>query len=154
MQLFTIILLSSIGVLALTGAVLGYRRGLARQIIRTITVVISALLSIYLAKLLVTAIMVWIENRTSEELIALIKSSFPISIEEYEALLAYLDTGTLNYILAIPLSLVIAPVTFIIAFLLVKLIMMIPHALIAGIMGFSKKKNNFMTRVLGMLLGS
>lgn len=154
MQILTIILLSLMGVLAIIGAILGYKRGLARQIIRTITVILSALVSIYLAKLLVTAIMVWIENRTAEELIIFIKTIVPVSIESYEPILTYLDTGTLNYILAIPLALVIAPVTFILAFLLVKLIMMIPHVIIAGLMGFSKKKNTATTRLLGMFLGA
>ncbi|MBQ8689801.1 MAG: CvpA family protein [Clostridia bacterium] len=152
MSIFTIILLVIIALLALWGGIMGGKRGISRQVIRIITVVVALLISIYLAKLCNNAVMVWIGNQTAEDLAALLQS-MNIPLGEYEGVLSYLDTNTLNYIIAIPLTLAIVPIGFVICFLLIKLLMLIPHALLSGIFGFSKERNNVATRIFGVLLG-
>lgn len=146
-------LLIGIGVFALIGAYKGARRGISRQVIRSVTVLAAAILSIYLTKLAANTATVWIGNRSGEEILSLLQS-FGISLEGFETFITNLEGETLCHVLSIPLALIIAPVCFIICFLIVKLIMLLPHALISGIFGFSHRRNNALTRLLGFVLGA
>ncbi len=152
MQPLTIILLVLIGVLAIIGGYKGFKRGIGRQIVRVLTVAVSLFIALYLTKLFMGAATVWIGNSSAEALVKLVEF-LNLPLGEYEGVLDYLDANTLNYVLAIPLALAIAPILFVVCFLLLKLVMLIPHALISGIAGFSDKRNNGLTRFLGMLLG-
>lgn len=152
MHPFTIAMLITVGVFALIGAYKGARRGISRQVIRSITVIASVFISLFLTKLLSGTATVWLENRTGEEILAMLQS-INIPIEQFEELVTNLDGDTLTRLMSIPLALVVMPVCFVICFLLVKLVMLIPHAILSGIFGFTHRKNNVLTRLLGMALG-
>lgn len=152
MHPFTITMLVIVGVYALLGAYKGARRGISRQVIRSVTVIASAVISIYLVKLLSGAAAVWLENRSGEEILSML-SSANLPLEGFEGFITNLDGDTLCRLISIPLALIIMPISFIICFLLVKLIMMIPHALLSGLFGFTHRKNNVLTRLLGCALG-
>ena len=51
------------------------------------------------------------------------------------------------------MALIVGPVAFVPVFIVISAIMWIIHAIISGIAGFRKKKNNKLTRLFGMLLG-
>jgi len=150
MQTFTLVLLAIIGVSALYGGYKGFKRGFGKQVVRTLTVVASVFISLYLTKLLSGAAMVWL-GTSSKDMLLMIAEKLPLGA--FAGLLDYLTPETLNYILAIIFALVIAPLCFLICFLVIKLVMLIPHALLAGIAGFSDRRNNGLTRFLGFLLG-
>lgn len=146
-------LLISIGVLGLIGAFKGARRGISRQVIRSVSVVAAAILSIYLTKLFANTATVWIGNRSGEEILSAL-SSLKLPLEGFEDFIVNLEGETLCHVLSIPLALIVVPICFIICFLAVKLVMLLPHALISGIFGFSHRRNNFLTRLLGFVLGA
>ncbi len=153
MHPFTITMLVIVGVCALFGAYKGARRGISRQVIRSVTVIASAILSIYLVKLLSGAATVWLSNRSGEEILSLLQS-MKLPLEGFEGIITNLDGDTLCRLMSIPLALVVMPVSFVLCFLIVKLIMLIPHALFSGIFGFTHRKNNAITRLLGCALGT
>ena len=150
---FTLVMLAIIGVCALIGAYKGARRGISRQVIRSVTVIASALISIYLIRLLSNTATVWVENCTGEEILAMLQS-MNLPLEGFEGLITNLDGDTLLRLVAIPMALIVLPICFILCFLIVKLIMLIPHAIISGIFGFTRRKNNAFTRLLGFVLGT
>ena len=119
MHPFTIAMLITVGVFALIGAYKGARRGISRQVIRSITVIASVFISLFLTKLLSGTATVWLENRTGEEILAMLQS-INIPIEQFEELVTNLDGDTLTRLMSIPLALVVMPVCFVICFLLVK----------------------------------
>ncbi len=152
MHPFTIAILATVGVFALIGAYKGARRGISRQVIRSVTVIASVFISLFLTKLLSGAATVWLGNRTGDEILAMLQS-INLPLEGFEEMIANLDGDTLSRLMSIPLALVVMPVCFVICFLLVKLVMLLPHAIISGIFGFTHRKNNALTRLLGMALG-
>ena len=153
MHPFTIAMLAIVGVFALIGAYKGARRGISRQVIRSVTVFAAALISIYLTKLLSNTATVWISNRTGEEILALLQS-MNLPLEGFEELIINLDGDTLSRLLSIPMALIVLPICFVLCFLIVKLVMLIPHAILSGIFGFTKRRNNAITRLLGFVLGT
>ncbi len=146
-------LLIGIGVFALIGAYKGAKRGISRQVIRSVSVLAAAILSIYLTKLFSNTATVWISNRSGEEILAVLQR-LNLPLDGFESFITNLEGETLCHVLSIPLALIIVPVCFILCFLVVKLAMLLPHALICGIFGFSHRRNNALTRLLGFVLGT
>ena len=143
-----------VGFLVLIGTFKGYRRGISRQTVRFLTVIASLFLSIYVSKLLYNATIVWLDGQTTEDILLMLES-YGISLGENQitTLLNYVDTRTLNFILAIPLALFIVPFIFIFVFIIISGAMLIVHWILSKIFGFSKRRNNHLTRGLGALLG-
>ncbi len=155
MNILTISLLSLIGVCLLIGIIKGATRGIGRQAVRTITVVLSAVIAIIVARTAGSSIYSLFATTTSEDIIAVIEGTgFTITGTPYETIALNLDPETINYIIAIPLSLVILPLIFVIIFYILKLLTIIVHVLVSGLCGFSKKRNNGLTRILGAILGA
>ncbi len=144
-----------VGIFVLIGALKGRSRGIGRQAVRTVTVAGSLLLSLFLTKLLYRTLMTWLDGKTTEEIIEKIESfGLKLTDGEYGGLIKYFDTQTANYVLAIPLAIVVVPVVFVVVFGIVNLLSLIIHAILSGILGFSKRRNNWFTRLLGAILGA
>ena len=154
LKYFNIGLLSLLGVLAIIGIWTGYRRGISRQTVRFVTIVLSLFLSIYVARLLYNTVMVWLDGQTTEDIVLMLEQyGLSLTENEFSSLLNYVDTRTLNFILAIPMALVVVPVAFILIFIVISLLMLIVHVIFSKIFGFSRERNNFWTRLLGAGLG-
>lgn len=152
--LFTASLLVFIGILTLIGMYKGARRGFSRQLVRFITVIVSVFISVYLVRLGTAAFMAWVEGQTVEDIIGLADNfGLPMSESFIGQLLSYLDSSTASHVVAIPVALVIAPVCFALCFMMVSGLMLIVHAIVSGIFGFFKRRNNALTRFFGLLLG-
>ncbi len=140
--------------LVLIGALKGLRRGIQRQTVRTATIILSIVLSVVAIKIGYGRIFSYLDAMTVEELVnkgielGLLSSSDDLSV------LYNLEMATLEYILAIPLTLIIAPLVFVVLFIVISAIMLIVHAIVSGVLGFKKKKNNGVTRLCGMALGA
>ena len=148
-------LVTFMAILTLIGLYKGARRGFSRQLVRFITIIASVFLSVYLVRLGSTAFMAWVDGQSTSDIIEFVDSlGFPFSESFVGKLISYVDTSTANYILAIPLALVIAPVSFSLCFIVVSGLMLIVHAIVAGIFGFFKRRNNALTRFFGLLLGA
>lgn len=140
--------------LALIGALKGLSRGICRGTVRFITIILSIVLSFFLARLVGAKAFAWLEGMTVEELIAFLVQNGVIADAESLDILTYFDTATIEYILAIPVGLIVIPVIFTLLFPIISALMLIVHAIFSGILGFSKKKNNAVTRLLGFALGA
>ena len=150
----------NIGLIALAAVILlitlitGYRRGFMGQVLRTSSVVISVFISIYLARLLHNTVMVWLDGQTTEDIILLLEQyGLNLSENEFSSLLNYVDTRTLNFILAIPMALVVVPVAFVPIFLIIDFVMMLIIAIVAKIFRLSKRHRSFGSRALGATVG-
>lgn len=146
---FTNIMLIVLAIAAFFGAMKGRSRGIGRQAVRTITVAASVIIALVATESLTSRIFDEICSKPVEELVSGVRLD-----AEYVSLLSSLDPETLAYIAAIFVALLIAPIFFVIIFELTKLLMLVVHAIVSGICGFSKKRNNATTRLLGALLGA
>ncbi len=157
-SIISLVVLGIFGLLTLVGALKGLSRGISRQVIRTATIIISVILSIVLVKFSYNAIFSYFEGKTIEDIVNQISSiaaSYNVEInpEDFADLYNF-ETETVVYILAIPLALVVMPLAFTVSFVIISALMLIVHAIVSGILGFRKKKNNAVTRLLGMALGA
>ena len=152
-EYITLGLLGLMGFLALVGGFKGLRRGIKRQTVRTITIALSVLVSVLIVKFLYSTVFGFIEDMTAQE-IAEFASSYGVDLgDEVQVYLNNLDPIVIEYILAIPLALLIGPIIFVPIFMVVSFILYIVHVIVSGILGFRKKGNSGVSRLLGMLLG-
>ncbi len=146
-------LLIFMGVLMLIGALKGRSRGIGRQAIRTITVIVAVVLSLIITNGLSNFIYETFSSMTPDEF-ANSLISVGVDISGFEEIVYNISPNTINYIMAIPLALLIMPIVFVICFEILKGLLLIVHAILSGVCGFSKKRNNALTRLLGAILGA
>ena len=155
MPIVTVVMLALMGLLVLIGALKGTSRGFSRQFVRFVTIIISIVICIYLSRLAANVIMVRLGEMTTGELFDML-ANYGLDLRENQiaSILGYLETETLNYVVAIPLALVVVPVLFTLSFVLVSALMLIVHAVLSGVFGFFKNRNNGITRLGGAMLGA
>jgi uncharacterized membrane protein required for colicin V production len=139
--------------LGIIGALKGFSRGISRQVIRTLTVVVSGIISFILVKLSYTKISERLDGKTVADVERFLMSKGILSETQNLGLLREFDVDTLEVIFATPMSLIIMPVLFVICFMTVSSAMLIVHGILSALFGFKKHRNNFLTRLLGMGLG-
>lgn len=157
MEIYEIANLAILGLillLALIGGLKGLSRGICRGTVRFVTIILSIILSFFLARLVGARAFAWLEGMTVEELIAFLVQNGVVADAESLGILTYFDTVTIEYILAIPVGIIIIPLIFTLLFPIISGLMLIVHAIFSGILGFTKKKNNIVTRLLGLALGA
>lgn len=142
-----------VAVLGIIGAFKGLRRGISRQIVRTLTIIASGIISFVISTAAFERISVYLDGKTMADIKQLLINKGVFFTSENFALIENFDVHTLELILAIPLSLIIMPLIFVILFILISGVMLIAHWLLSAIFGFRKRRNNFFTRILGMGLG-
>ena len=139
----------------LVGALKGLSRGIARQGMRSLTVIVSVVAALFITKGISNAFYTNFSSMTPEEFVATIENAgIAVTGTDLEPILSNVSPETVSYILAIPLALIILPIIFVLVFEVLKLLMLIVHALLSGVCGLSKKKNNIVTRILGAVLGA
>ena len=146
----TILLIAAFLLFAAVCGFLGSQRGIVRQLIRAGMMLLSFVCAIYFAKLCTDAAMAWMDHKTAADLLVavdkcgdLLMSRFGVDISSFRALVSYIDPSTLNYVLAIPFSLIISPLMFPLLFIIFLLLTLIPYFIICGSVGLiklSKKK--------------
>ena len=141
--------------LMLIGALKGLSRGIARQAMRTVTVIISVFIALGITNGFASSFYTSFASMTPEEFVRTLEDAgIAVIGTELEPILSNVSPETVTYILAIPISLLILPIIFVIAFIVIKLLMLIVHGILAGVFKLSKKNNNFLTRLLGAILGA
>lgn len=149
----TLALFGLAGLLAVIGMLKGLFRGIKRQSIRTATIVLSIILSFIAVKIIYNVILGFFEDTTMMELFVKL-DELGLSLDaETKDMLKDFDPVIIEYILAIPLALIVGPVVFVPVFIVISALMLIAHVIICGVVGFSKKENTKNTRLLGMALG-
>lgn len=113
-------------------ALLGFARGTSRSLTRLITVLASAVFAFLGTRIIGCAM---IQDK-------------PFSVK----ILSKIDV--LSPVLEASRAEVLLPFVFVILFLLFSAITLIPHKLLCGILGFSYKRNNMLTRLFGAVIGA
>ena len=160
MQLSEIINYAIYGFIAffvLVNVIRGLAGGVRRQVLRLITVAASATVAFLVCIKIYPTVYGFIAGKSMEELIALISSALarfgiamPEAVPKY---LSCLESETAAYVLAVPMLLLIVPVVFIVCFFVLSLITKLIHVIVCGMLGFTKRNNNFITRILGGAVG-
>ncbi len=145
------------GVLVLLGALKGLTRGILRQTVRFVSIIISIVIAYLLANGITAGVLGFFEGKTLEQALAEFGFFNDVLAEMDEATLAIingLNPATVQMVLAFPLTLIIAPIVFVLEFILTSFFMRIVHAIVSGACGFTKRRNNIWTRLGGMALGA
>ncbi len=144
------------GVLMLLGALKGLSRGLTRQTVRFLTIIASIVISVLAATGITNALIGFFDGKTLQE--ALTELGAGEAFAEMDglalAILNAIDPSAVQQILALPMTLIVAPIVFVLVFIFISAIMLIVHAIISGACGFTKKRNNWWTRLAGLALGA
>ena len=142
-----------IALLAFSGALIGLWRGFMRQMVRSITVLVSAIVSYALIGVgysyfdsffegkSIADIEVWVRN------LGIIPADFDLSW------MYNLDAAMLKTLLQLPVSLVVMPLLFVVCFTAISSLTMILYKVICILSGFRSYHNSKATRFFGMLLG-
>ncbi|MCQ2413289.1 MAG: CvpA family protein [Clostridia bacterium] len=142
-------------VLALVGALKGLTRGTVRQVVRTLTVAASAVVSYILCLKIFPFISQQLDGKTFGEALEALKMGKLLDyLKDYKEVIAGLDAETAEYLTAIPLSVVVLPMIFVGAFVVISAIMMIVHALLCAVLGANGKRANPISRLLGFIIGA
>ncbi len=149
-MIFSYVIYGVVAFFALLGAILGFTSGAVRQTLRLITIVLAAVVAFILAMNVYPVLFSKIEGKTIGEIAASIKLTIPDNIKAY---VDCLDTQTAAYVATIPIAIVVVPLVFIVFFILLSFILYIVFAIVAGVLGCTKRRNNIITRFVGMLVG-
>ncbi len=120
-----------VALFAFLQALIDFGRGTSRSIMRLITVAGAAVLAYFATPIVGRA---FIADQT-------LASVLPFGIEQ------------LGPILNASLAEVLLPIVFVALFLAFSAVLVIVHKLLCGILGFSYKRNNALTRLFGMVVG-
>ena len=142
-----------VAVLTLIGALKGRSRGFFRQLVRIITVVASVFISFFVTNYAYSYVNTWAASQTSSGIVSTL-ASYGLVLGDFGEIVAMLDSDAVTHFLAIPVSLVLLPIVFVLSFMVISFLMGIVHKLICKIFGFAKWRNNGFTRFLGFLLGA
>lgn len=148
-----LIVFGVIALLAIIGALKGFSRGISRQILRTITIIASVIISVLVASGVFTSLVSSLQGSSMEEIEVMIRDSGIFEPGADLTWLQNLDIETIILILTIPMALIVMPLVFVISFIIISAILLIVHGILAMLFGLRKKRNNIITRLLGMALG-
>lgn len=143
-----------IAILGIIGALKGLSRGISRQFVRSLTVVASAIICFIFVSLCFARLEAFLSDKTMADVETWILQTGLIPEGTDTGWIRDLDKQTLELILTIPVTLIVMPLLFVICFIVVSTVMLIVHWILCAIFGFKKRRNNFITRLLGMALGA
>lgn len=144
-------------VLTLFGALQGLRRGVVRQTVRVLTIALSAVIAYFTARGITNGAIGFFEGKTMEEALVELGAFAAIQEKLDESLVSFIcsiNPEAIQHILALPLVIVVSPIIFFLTFVFVSGILLIPHAILCGVFGFTKRKNNVWTRISGLVMGA
>lgn len=143
-------------VLVVFGAIKGLCRGAVRQTVRTVTIILSALIAFFLVTGITLRLSVMCEGKTVEafltemNIISVLDSLEP----QMRDIVSGMDAQTLKTVLLVPLSVLVYPLLFTAVFIVISAVMEIIHAIICLIFHIKKKNNTKLTRLIGMAIGA
>ncbi len=140
--------------LVAVGALAGYARGIMRQFVRSITVVISFFAAYAATMYGYHYVDMFLSDKTMGDVHAWLITFRVVDANADVSWLYSIDVNAARELLAIPFCLVLIPLLFVVAFVIISILMLIIHKIVSALSGFKKRKNNFGTRLLGMILGA
>jgi uncharacterized membrane protein required for colicin V production len=138
---------------ALIGALKGFRNGLCRQLIRIIFFAISVVASFIITEKLGDFALGWLKGKTVGDITALFGLDINSLASPIPEILNALEPEVILDIVAIPLAVIVLLLAFLLLNCILNPILSLIGKLVAGALGFSKSKNNILTRIGGFALG-
>ena len=150
---FSPIIYGLIALAALIGALFGFWRGVARQAVKTASVLVSVVFAYALSIIAFNIMWDDLSGKSVAEVEALI-SKFGINTENLHFSYLYgLDSSTSSLLFAIPLAIIVLPILFVLLFLISNAIMHAFYKLICYLCGFRNDRNTRFTRGWGAVVG-
>lgn len=138
----------------LLGFLVGLRRGVCRQSMKAVTVILSAVISFLIFRGFFPKFLAYLEGRTLYDFLSGTVAPFGVAIpENLAAWLGCIEPRTGAYALAVPAAVIVVPLLFVLCFFALQGLLAIPYVILCGVFGFTKKNNNGLTRLLGGALG-
>ena len=153
MPSITPIIYGIVGVLALIGALWGLKRGIYRQTVRTVTIILSVVLSFVAIGVLQSTLFTALDGMTVAEVIDNFVENGILAADTDTALIENLDMKTAELALALPIGIIVAPLLFVIAFIIISALLLILHVIICALCGFKSHRRGFFSKLLGFVLG-
>ncbi|MBO7304437.1 MAG: CvpA family protein [Clostridia bacterium] len=140
-------------VLGVIGALKGLSRGAARQLVRVITIVVSVILALLATNSAYKQTIDFVGTKSPAEVGEFFQSMGLFAQDADMSWIESLDPASLQLVCHLFMSLFVAPICFVLAFIVISGLMLIVHGVLSTLFGFSKRRNNFITRIAGMALG-
>lgn len=142
-------------IVAVISAFIGFWRGFMRQTVRTVTVILSAIVSYALVYFIFVGVNKYIDGKSAEEIVSALINSGVISEDGAGyRWIASLDAHSLKLFLSVPMALVAVPVIYVVCFILVSGILLPLHKFISALCGFKARRSTVGARLIGFLLGA
>lgn len=153
MNLIKLVPLIILLVLVVFGALKGLKNGFKNQAVRFGTIILALLLSIFVTGLLSDTLIASFENMSNESLHSLLDTiGYEVSEDVMNTITE--NTGSFTYLLAIPIAFIIAPIAFLLVYLIFHYITIIPYNIIAKSFVLKKEKKSAVDRLLGAGIGA
>ena len=131
----------------------GMRRGFKRQVVCTITTVVSMLASVIIASVLSEQIIGKFDAHIIEDLVVKIEGVVPKAGEFLRKTIVAIEPAVFESIFLLPATLLLIPIVATVCFILLNLIFKIVRLIVIKVMKMKKAQNNF-DRLGGTLLAA
>ena len=132
------------------GAIIGLLRGACRQTVRFITVIVSAVLSFLACLAIFPAIIDYLDGMSMQDVVNMVGAGLE---EPIQKIILSIESSLIGDVLTLPLAFLVMPLVFVILFVLISFIFLLVHKAVSGALGFSRRRNNALTRMGGAALG-
>ena len=136
------------------GFVYGLKRGVGKAAFRLITLAIALVGAIITTFVISGVVLSTFDGVTVEEAIRGFWPDYDTALDEgTRNILANFDGDTAQYVLSLPLLLIVTPIIFVVLFYVFKLITLILFWIFSAIFGFLKRKKTRLSRLGGGAIG-
>ncbi len=140
-----------LGVFVGIGVLLGLRRGFNRQTIKFATVLLSFIFSLLIFDKIFPLFFSFAKGKTVDGMLTGVGLTLP---QDIRSILTTIDADAASYLLAVPMAVAILPLSFVGCVFVLGWLLWIPGYVLCGTMGFIKRCNTKLTRILGALMGA
>ncbi len=138
----------------LSGLFFGIKRGFSKTLIRTITIVASAVGAVLVCYYASGALSSFLEGKTLEEVLKMALPNYEdVLNEQYRNIIACFDLETAALILKLLLCLIVLPIAFGLLFVIFNVVTMLIYAIISAAMGLTNYRKGAGSVIGGAVLG-
>lgn len=148
-------LIAYIALSVLTGLIFGFRRGFSKTLLRLVTIIAAAVVSLVAVIWLAQYVDLMFQGKTVEDLIILVWPEYETAADPaLHDFIAAFDSVTAERVAMALLTIVALPIIFVVVFYVAKFLTLIIYGIFAGILGMMSKKKGFFSTLFGGLVGA
>lgn len=133
------------------GLLTGLTRGFSRQTVKLFTVIAAFMISLLIFNKAYPYMISVFEEKTLLEVAQMLGLSFSEKVTSY---LEVIEGEDAIYIMAIPLTVVIIPILFLVCIGAIMVVLSIPYIVVCGALGFTKESYSPISRLVGGVMGA